>query len=210
MIVFGVVYGEKTTEFIPYWNDLKGKAWRFENEAMIDIALQRLNDVKDSEFVGVLSWKFTQKTGINKESLEKLSNSLDVDVINCSRWKSKLHFMEWSNEGHSGIIEMIKKCCNHVGLIYNNEPKNIIFANQFICRKWIYLDYIKSVIIPCLELLEGKMWDEVNKPAGYTAGIELKKLKELTGLDFYNYVPFILERLFMQYCENKKLTVFDV
>jgi hypothetical protein len=210
MIVYGVIYGDKKTDFIPYLNELKDKAWRFENNAMIDISENYLKEVDSNEYVGVLSWKFTQKTGLSKKAVEVICDSVDVDVINLSRWKSKLHFMNWSNDGHKGIIDMIKKCCNHVGLNYNNDPKNIIFANQFVCRNYIYQDYINSVIIPCLDLLEGEMWSEVNKPSGYTAGIELQKLKEFTGLEFYNYIPFILERMFMQYCENKKLNVYDV
>jgi hypothetical protein len=115
--------------------------------------------------------------------------------------------MDWSNEGHTGIRSMIQRCCDHVGINYNDNPAHIIYANQFVARKWVYQKYINEVIKPCLDILEGPMWDEVNRDAGYTRAIDSAKLKELTGLDFYNYIPFILERMFMQFVDHHKFKI---
>lgn len=206
-MIFGVVYSDKTTEFKPYRNDNPAKPYLFENSAIIDIVQNYLDGVDDKDFVGVFSPKFTQKTSFDKNSVYRTLENSKADVVNFTRWKSHLHFMNWSNAGHKGIIDFIKICCEHVGLKYNNNPKPIIYSNQFAARKYIYVDYVNSVVIPCLELLEGELWDRVNVHSGYN-GVGKAKLKELTGLDFYNYIPFILERLPMQYFENKKIKVF--
>lgn len=203
--VFGITYGDHTTEWIEYRARRTATPWRFENDHMIDIARNHLGDVGDSDFVGVLSWKFYKKTGINKARLEwEMAHSTE-DVINCSRWPGRLHFMDWSDQGHKGIKDMIRRCCEHCGLEYDNDPKHVIFANQFVARKRIYCDYIERVIAPSLELLEGPMWPEVNEESGYTAGMEMDVLEALTGLTFYNYVPFILERMFMQFAKGLKI-----
>lgn len=136
------------------------------------------------------------------------SKKSDVYVF-CRKHPPHIHFMDWSNEGHKGIKAMIQRCCDYVGMEYTNDPKPIIYANQFVATKHVYTSYINEVIKPCLELLEGEMWEEVNKDAGYTRAMEASLLKQYTGLDFYNYVPFILERMMMQFVHNKKLVCAD-
>lgn len=118
--------------------------------------------------------------------------------------------MNWSDDGHKGIKGFIMRCCEHVGMEYTNDPKYIVYANQFVAKKHVYVSYVNDVIKPCLELLEGPMWGEVNRNAGYTRAMPDEKLKLYTGLDFYNYVPFILERMMCQYIFNKKLKCVDI
>ena len=180
MKIYGVVYGSKTTDFEPYFNSNPAKPYLFENNAMVDIVQNFLDGVDDNDWIGVFSPKFTIKTGFDKNAVYRTLENSKSDVVNFTRWKSNLHFMRWSNSGHPNIIEFIKLCCNHVGLKYNNEPNPIIFSNQFAARKHIYVDYINSVIIPCIKLFETELWDRVNVSAGYTEGLELNKLKELT------------------------------
>lgn len=205
--IFGIIYGDKITEYTPYYNNATEKLWRFENNALIDIIENRINGMADDSYLGIFSWRFLEKTQIKKASLaEKLFHAASADVYNLSpRFGKHIHFMNWSDEGHKGIKDMIQRCCSHAGLTYNNDCEHIIYASQFITRKDIYTDYVRSIIMPCLELLEGEMWNEVNVDAGYTRA--MPNLKEVTGLDFYNYIPFILERMFMQYVDNKQLIV---
>lgn len=210
--IFGIVYDNTTTEYKPYINQATEKLWRFENNPMLDIVDNHISHLSDEDYLGIVSWKFRDKTGLNKNKLMNLvARAPKVDVINCCRHHGKnIHFMDWSDEGHKGIKGFIQRCCAHVGMSYTNDPEYIIFANQFLAKKKIYVAYINDVIKPCLELLEGSMWEEVNRNAGYTRAMEATKLKQLTGLDFYNYVPFILERMMSQYIFNKNLSCIDI
>jgi hypothetical protein len=210
--VYGITYGDKTTEYTEFRNDKPEKPWRWENGPMVTISDTLLNDLSDNDIVGVVSWKFGRKANIEKPELMALMNLQQKDgvpahVFSFSRPLGDIHFMNWSDAGHVGIIDYVRRCCEHCDIEYTNDPKHVIYANQFLARKHVYQDYINTVIKPCLELLEGSMWEEVNRDAGYTQAMKQPTLKEKTGLDFYNYVPFILERMMSQYIFNRDLRV---
>jgi hypothetical protein len=207
--IFGIVYGDKQTEYEPFRNDKPLRPWRWENDPMISITDNLISDLAVDHLVGVFSHKFQHKTGLTKGHVYAAINP-GYDVYNFSRKIGVPNFMNWSDEGHKGIKGFIQKCCEHTGLTYTNHPKHIIYANQFVAKKSVYVDYINSVIKPSLELLEGPLWVHVNKEAGYTRAMDREKLRMLTGLEFYNYVPFILERMMMQYIFSKKLKCIDV
>lgn len=214
--IYGITYGDKTTGFIPFRNEAKEKLWRFEYNPMIEIMAKHIHDLPASDYLGIFSWKFTQKTGISKNALYtvmrsrvemhdgaevyNLSPNLGDNIAGCGC------FMDWSSKGHGETLRtLIKECCTHTGMIYYNNPKHIVYANQFIATKLIYQDYMEEVIKPCLELLEGPLWTTANQSAKYTAGVAAKELKQQTFLDFYNYIPFVLERMMMQFIENWKI-----
>lgn len=207
--IIGIVYEDKTTEYHPFHNYATEKLWRFENNPMIEIADNHLENVQDDEIVGVFSWKFPHKTGMSKTMvLNKIHRArlMNADVYNFYKFdKRRLHFMDWSDAGHVGIREFIMRCCEHCGMKYDNDPVHIIAANQFAAKKHIYVSYINDVIKPCLELLEGPMWEEVNKDAGYTRAVP-----EIKAQGLYNYIPFILERMMMQYVSHRNLKVVDL
>ncbi len=208
--LYGIIYGDKQTEFIPYVNQFTTNLHRFENNPIIDIIDNEIYYLDWETRIGIFSWKFTRKTGITRSMVYDYVSTHDADVYNCSRWSHNFNFMDWSEEGHKNIKYFIQRCCEHTGLIYNNDCKHVFFANQFVTTKRIYTDYVNRVLKPSLKLLETELWEQVNIPAGYTAGLELDELKRLTGLDFYNYVPFVLERMFMQYVDNNDFKIVEV
>jgi hypothetical protein len=220
--IYGITYGDKTTEYIPYVNDHPAKAWRFEQGPVMDIIDNYISDLNDSDYLGILSWKFRQKTGAHHNILSARFERYTAkyvggaDVINLSPYLGRNiggkygTFMDWSDLGHKGLRDIIKKCCEHVGLKYNNDPRHVIYANQFIARKRVYTHYVNTIIKPCLELLEGELWPVVNQDAGYTAGLSKEELMKHTGLEFYNYVPFCMERMFMQYVHNHRIKTISL
>jgi hypothetical protein len=212
--IYGIVYGDKVTEYTRYENKFTEKLWRFENNPMIDISANLLHDLGDQDLVGVFSWKFHRKTGFTANQIMPLIHFKarpNVQVLNCSpHLGGHIHFMNWSDAGHIGIKRFVQLCCDHVGIEYNNDCEHVIYANQFVARKDIYQAYINKVIKPCLEFLEGPLWEEVNRPAGYRGALPTEKLKELTGLDFYNFVPFIMERMMMQFVSHYNLNTVRV
>jgi hypothetical protein len=205
--LFSITYEHgQQSPFIEYRNEAKDKPWRFEYNPMIDIVDNHLQDVEDNEFVGIFSHKFTLKTGIDKQRAIQILTKSKSDFVNFSpQFKYPIagkfySFMDWSADGHGETLrDLVKACCEHVGIEYNNDINNVVYANLFAAHKSVYVDYMNSVIKPSLELLEGKLWGLANKPANYSAGLETRLLKEKTGLEFYNYIPFVLERLTMQW-----------
>lgn len=201
--IFGIVYGDKTTEYTPFFNRFTEKPWRFENDCMIDIIDNHVSDLNDDDLLGIFSWKFRIKTGLPRLRVYRsLQDFKGYDLYNFCRSHGKhVHFMDWSEDGHKGIKGFIQRCCDYVGLTYTNDPEFIVYANQFVAKKSVYVSYINNVIKPCLELLEGPMWEEVNRDPGYT--------KAQTGV-YYNYVTFILERMMCQYIFNMKLKCINL
>jgi hypothetical protein len=202
--IYGIIYGDKQTEYIPYFNSSTEKNWRFENNPIIDIIDNHVIDLSSDDLLGILSWRFPIKSRITKPVLLSLLNNApkDGDVYNLSQdLGHHIHFMDWSDQGHKGIKGFIQRCCKHVDLEYNNDCKTIVYANYFLARKNIYVNYVNDVIKPCLELLEGEMWEEVNKNPGYTRAVP--------GVT-YNYIPFILERMMMQYIFNLNLKTIQL
>lgn len=193
-------------EFNPYVNKATERLWRFEYNPMIDIVTNVLHDLCDDDYVGIFSWKFTQKTGLTRQRLYELAEphmNEGWQMFNVSPdLKPPAPFMDWSEQGHRGIVAMIERCCAHLGFTYVHAPAQIIYSNQFIATKSVYIDYMATVVVPLLALLEGEMWGEVSKDAGYTAGLSPQKLKQVSGQAHYNYIPFILERMVMQYVEH--------
>lgn len=209
---YGITYGDKVTEFIECKDTFTVFKWRFEYNVMLAQIEYCTTHIPEDDYIGMFSHKFTQKTGLSRAELySRFNYAQHFDhtplVYNLSPYLGSHigNFNDWSNEGHKNLTNFLIRCCKHVGFEYENNPPHVIYANQFIARKDIYMRYMNEVIKPCLELLEGEMWNEVNVPAGYTAGLKLAELKKHTGLDFYNYVPFILERMFMQFVNHYKL-----
>ena len=210
--LFSITYEDgQQSPFIEYRNTTKEKPWRFEYNPMIDIVDNHLHDVADNEFVGIFSHKFTLKTGIDKKRAIQILSKSKSDFVNFSPQftypiAGKYYsFMDWSAQGHGETLrDLIKACCEHIGIEYQNDLTDVVYANQFAAHKSVYVAYINEVIKPSLELLEGKLWGLANRPANYTAGLDAKKLKEKTGLDYYNYIPFVLERLTMQWNTTRK------
>lgn len=208
MTVFGITYSDKTTEFKEWRNDKPVRPWRWENDPIIEITDTIFKHLPSDEIVGVVSWKFPQKTGVSKEQVEKFIRR-PAQVYNFSTNIPVPNFMDWSDRGHKGIKSMIQRLCQAVGLKYDNDPQHIIYANQFVARNDIYQHYVRTVLKPCIDIMETSMWDEINREAGYTRAMHQPKLRELTGLEFYNYFPFICERLLMQYVSHYGVKCLD-
>ena len=206
--IFSIKYKEsQPTFFWPYLNQVNSieqKSWRFEYNPMLDIFDNMLDNVGDNDYVGILSWKFPMKTGMFDKKLERLVK--DRDIYTFCR-PLPLPYMIYSEQHHPGLKHLVKTLCERLGLMYKDNPKNTIYSNFVVAKKYIYVDYVENVIKPSLNLLEGELWDLANKDSTYKVGLPKEELKKYTGLDYYNMVTFSLERMWSQYLNNKNYTV---
>ena len=78
---------------------------------------------------------------------------------------------------------------------FPGKAKFIVMQNHFICKSSIYIDYIKTVLEPAMSLLdEMPMASEV---------VEYRESRTMKIKDGYTYKPFICEKLFTAYLEEK-------
>jgi glycosyltransferase involved in cell wall biosynthesis len=210
--MYSIKYREdQNTEYQSYLNQNKETSWRFEYNPLMNIVPK-----VEKEYVGVLSWRFLQKTGLAKNLLYNMIKPTlkegNVDMINLSprKWLSGKEYMEFSEKQHPGLENLLKLICLKLGVIYNPNPKNIVYSNFFILKTSIYKEYVEEWIKPALACLEGEYWTLANKDANYIGGLSKEDLKLHTGLDYYNMITFVLERLILQFIECKKLKVKNV
>lgn len=210
--IFTVLYGDfsqPTNGYVPYYNRANEKLWRFENNAILDIVDKHLEEVDWYDWVGIFSPKFPQKTGCDNIEVMRGVRPAMRNYYPAVNYSPKLgnniagkgwNFMQWSEEGHKGITEIIKACCEASGLEYNPNPKHVIYASQFVARKDFYVDFVNTLLRPSIELMEGPLWEKVNVDSGYTRAVP--------GVN-YNLLTFVCERLFMQYVENNNIKVLE-
>lgn len=168
-----------------------------------------------SNYTGVFSWKFPQKTGLSKEMIHYLIKDETVDVISfcVQEFKGKsgraYKYLEFTEIVHPGFMEGFKYLCGFLGLSVS-EPKCVIYSGQWVAKKEVYKAYVDEVLIPAINFMESdsKMYEYAWKDSGYNkrAGLKQPELKQLTGLDYYPMATFLLERLPSIWIDNKKLT----
>lgn len=208
--IFGITYDEgQYTEYSHYDNSHirtpEQKSWRFEYNAIIDIVDNQVGDLKEDDYLGIFSYKFPNKTGLSKTIVNKIirqnvSNNIDIFGFSPSYYRG--NYFAFSELQHPGLLSILSKVCDKLGLKMPQEPSKVVYSNFFIAKKSIYTKYVNEIVKPALEILEGKLWQEVDKDASYKSGVNAEKLKALTGLDYYNFVTFVLERMFSVWVEN--------
>ena len=189
---------------------LEQKSWRFEYNPIIDIVSKITNE---EEYLGVFSLKFSSKTGFTKSILYKSLNHYnykEYDFINLSKsyWRNTSEYLNFSYKHHPKLEKLIKKVLIHLGKDIKGDRNNYAYSNFFMMKGVQWKDYVENWVKPALEFMENDQ--EYFENAIYTTELSSEKLKELTGLDYYTYHTFVLERLIIFYTNNKNLKTLNL
>jgi hypothetical protein len=181
------------------------KSYLFEYNPIIDIVDNLPEGV---EYLGVFSWKFPIKTGFSKNILYKSLSHYkhkEYDFLNLSKsyWKNTSEYLHFSYKNHPKLQELLKKLLVHLGKDVHPDRDNYTYSNFFLMKTDLWKDYIENWVKPAIEFMDND--PEYFEDAIYTTGLSSEKLKELTGLDYYTYHTFVLERLILFYVTNKQL-----
>lgn len=183
------------------------KSYLFEYNPIIDIVSNLPEGV---EYLGIFSWKFPQKTGFTKNILYKTLNHYkykDYDFINLSKsfWKDTPEYLHFSYKYHPKLQELIKKLLVHLGKDIHPDRNNYTYSNFFLMKTDLWKEYIENWVKPAIEFMDNDL--EYFEDAKYITGLPTNKLQELTGLDYYTYHTFVLERLILYFMADKKLKI---
>ena len=96
----------------------------------------------------------------------------------------------------------------HLGKDIHPDRDNYTYSNFFLMKTDLWKDYIENWAKPAIEFMENDQ--EYFENAIYTTGLSSEKLKELTGLDYYTYHTFVLERLIIFYTKSKNLKTLNL
>lgn len=187
----------------------------------------------DAEYISFCSWRLREKRmsgmcpiilklGANGDYLsEEKILSQDFDIANLRPFSPSHRMLENSAQWHGGFkhnyawenaITELKKFI-HVP----EEVKTPIYENAFIARKEIYHDYVKNCLAPVMDFMSGNSLFFVD--SGYVEKKErdrnrgpeaVKRYREITGRNDWPIAPFVLERLFSIWINNKNFKVVNL
>ena len=184
-------------------NTVDQKSYLFEYNPIIDTVAFRETYSKDS-YLAFFSHKFPHKTGFYKKYVEEILDNEDSDVVIFC--KQMTDYLFWSETQHKGLINILRKVCDKLGLDIKGE-KPTVYSNFFAAKASVYREYV-DLLKQAIDIMETDpeikelCWKDTN----YTSGLNPTDLKNYTGLDYYTFHTFVLERLMGIWIKNKKLT----
>lgn len=196
----------------------------FENSVIAELVPKCTADL-----VGVCSWALKRKRNdglapiinANGELTEERIFSREFDVAILTPKSSQHHIMamayNWHGDAWVKAIQELKKFIR----IPEEMIGNAIYENHFIAKREIYQEYVNTCLVPAISFMADK---EVFKTAsGYRRKKEriapreevqkvIDRLSEFYGDKLIDYpiAPFVLERLFRIWINNKKLNIVNL
>jgi hypothetical protein len=196
----------------------------FENKPIADLV-----PTLDTDFIGVCSWRLREKRqsgncpmilgiyGNDDLSEEKILNA-DADIINLRPFSPGHQMLANSAIWHGGPNHnyawenAIKELQEIIDI--PKEVSNPIYENAFVARKEIYHEYVSNCLHPVLQFMS--MRDTFLSDSGYAAKKErqepgsVKRYREMTGRNDWPIAPFVLERLFSIWIENRNYKIINL
>lgn len=186
--IYQVYFDEKSKSrldggFIPYPT---GANHNFENDILIDIWRRR--DWLNARYVGVLSWRFFEKTGLISDKL-KLSN--DVTVFYPRMYQTHPH--PYMREEYAQVLQLVDIADKYKLFPFrlrNYKVKQDVWCNYWIAKPAIFDDYIRRYLIPAIEFFKPRPeYDLMTQHRG----------------KMYFTMTFFLEGLFSIYLQEEKI-----
>lgn len=181
----------------------------FENKIIADLVLAARCDK-----ISICSWKLKSKLryyiGRPREITPELLES-DYEVMSFTRNTKDHRMFQAAEAWHPGFMATFDKILGAIGVKRPGEIKNPIYQNHFSARTSIYKDYVNTYLIPAMEAITNDT--EINALAMQNSKYsdltnqKAENLKEKIGISYYPMIPFLLERLFSVYCQNKGIKI---
>jgi len=207
MAIYQIYYNNRQLnklQFKPYYND--DLTYYFENSVIIDLYNKGLCK---GNYFAVLSPIFFDKVknmnrrNIDKNYIERALKVYNPDVLNPIKL-SNFDYLKQAEAAHPNIIKYIYTVCEAIGLRIDTKLKNLFISNYQICRPHIYAEYIETVLIPAINVMD--TMPELMQSANYNKPLP-EKVVNRWGFNHYTYHTFICERLFTLWINQKKINI---
>lgn len=178
----------------------------------------------DADYISICSWRLRKKRndsiyqlgGQGKEILteEKILNSnFDVAILTPHSPSHKPLNMasNWHGKAWDDAYNAFKPFLSKFGRI-PDELTYSIYENHFIARRDIYHNYVNNYLIPAINFIGDN--DIFYTDSGYVSKKkdqnEIKRVQKLLGRNDWPLLPFLLERLFSFYIQDKGFKVINL
>jgi len=177
-----------------------------------------------ADFISISSWRLRKKRNdgwspiaLNNDlslSEEKIfANPFDVAILtpHASNHQPLTMAANWHGKAWIDAYGAFKPFLRQFGMI-PDELKYAIYENHFIARKDIYHDYVANYLIPAIDFIG-------DNPIFFSDSLYLSKKKDqaeiarvqkLLGRKDWPILPFLLERLFSFYINDKGFKVINL
>lgn len=192
--------------------------------------ISELVPASNADLISVCSWALRGKrqngptpivlrgdTTLSEEKI--LSHEFDVAVLTPRSSNHRmLHMAQaWHEKVWDVGFDQLRKFLLSIGVHTPAEVKHPIYENHFIAKKEIYHDYVLNVLNPCMEFMQqhSTVSNDFMAPSGYSRRKrarpeEVGRVKRLLGFEDWPIAPFLLERLFSIYINDKGLKIINL
>lgn len=187
----------------------------FENKIIADL----VPDLK-SDLISICSWRLRKKRGDCQIGLQndleltedKLLSCVDVGILTP---RSPIHkplqnAVIWHGQAWVDAFKDFRYFLDSIGIKVPDELRYTIYENHFITRRDIYHDYVTNVLTPAIAYMDSRPKTYLQE-SGYNNKKKDRQEKERVhkalGLPDWPIAPFILERLFSIYIDDKGFNV---
>lgn len=183
----------------------------FENSVIKELVPQSKADK-----IAVCSWKLADKMRTNIPPYRQLTEELlesDFDVLSFTKNSPGHGMLTIADTWHPTFTDILRKILNRVGFALPKEVKYPVYQNAFCARTQIYRRYVNEMLIPAMEVMENE--EHIKKICWIDSGYYrlrnvpefAARVKQFLGTDYCPMHPFILERLFSVWLDNKKFKI---
>lgn len=194
----------------PYFNE--GLTPFFENSIISELVLK-----SQADKIAVCSWALKRKrTAVIPPKRELTAEVLeeDFDVMSFTKNSTGHDMLTALEEWHSGSTVVLKMIWSELGLTMPRKPKFPIYQNHFCATKEVYKAYVLEFLMPAMHLMEydPEIKDLLYQNTNYTRTIlnqpiDSERMMKYLGVPYVPLHPFLLERCFSLWIDNKNLNV---
>jgi len=180
----------------------------FENTIIVDKVL-----TTDADKIAVCSWSLKHKMSMRIPPRRELTEEVlqeDFDVMSFSKNAPDHDMLGSLDVWHFGSSLVLRLIFDRLGLKMPKKPKFPIYQNAFCAKTEIYKQYVTDFLIPAMNLMTND--EEIKnlcwKDSGYTRTIlnvpvNIERVKNFLGTDYVPLHPFLLERCFSLWIDDK-------
>lgn len=217
-----IYYDESQREHLydfakPYFN--AGLTPYFENDIIRNVV-----PLSSSDYVAVCSWRLRKKRGdnvhwlggIGKDVLTKekiLQMDADVAILtpHSPSHQPLVMAANWHGKAWVDAYNAFKPFLRQFGKV-PDELKYSIYENHFIAKGEIYRSYVAEYLLPAIEFIAEK--EVFFTDSGYVQKkrdqVEIARVQRLLGRKDWPLAPFLLERLFSFYINDRGYKIISL
>lgn len=198
----------------PYYNNKV--TLNFENDVIAKLVPSLMGDL-----IGVCSWSLRRKRGdailrLGKKTFLKeeiLNNDFDVAILTprSPNHKTLMNSSLWHGKAWDNAFTDFKGFLKTIGIKVPNELRHAIYENHFIAKKEIYHEYVSDCLLPSIDYISNNpLYSVDSNYKTKKSRSEVDAYKAATGRDDWPIAPFILERLFSIWTDNRNYKFVNI